>query len=349
MDIKELKASNSIIFECISGSRAYGLATETSDIDIRGVYILPLEQFYSLEYQDLINDERNNVIYYELKKFLELLAKNNPNMLELLNIPPDCILHKDPLFDKIKAGDFLSRLCKETFAGYAMTQLKQARGLNKKIMNPMDKKKKSILDFCYILDEQGSISLLEFLKSKDLTLEKLGLVVIPHMRDLYQVFYGDAYQGIIKSENSMEVSLSSVPKGEKPIATLSFNKDGFTRYCKDYKEYWDWVENRNEERFQNTLNHGKNYDAKNMMHVFRLLAMAEEIGRSGQILVRQPNSELLLKIKNGEFLYEELLEKAHQKLKTIEEIYLHSPLMEKPDLLFVNRLLVDIRKEFYDR
>ncbi len=351
MDIKELKESNCIIFECIGGSRAYGLVTETSDVDIRGVYILPMDQFYSFEYQDQISDERNNVIYYELRKFLDLLTKNNPNMLEMLNIPADCILHRDPLFDRIKAEDFVSQLCKDTFAGYAMAQIKKARGLNKKILNPMDKKRKSILDFCYVLHEQSSIPLLDFLKHEKLSPEKLGLVVIPHMRDMYKVFYSDAgiYNGIVKNESSLEVTLSSVSKGEKAIATLSFNKDGYTQYCKDYKEYWHWVENRNEHRFQSTAEHGKNYDAKNMMHVFRLLAMAEEIGRTGNILVRQPDCKQLLRIRNGDFLYEELLEKANEKLKEIEGIFLDSPLPEKPDLFFINGLLVEMRKAFYNK
>ena len=86
MNIDQLKASNCIIFECISGSRAYGLATPTSDTDIRGVFISPPEIFYSLNYVDQINNESNDIVYYEIRKFAELLLKNNPNILELLNI-----------------------------------------------------------------------------------------------------------------------------------------------------------------------------------------------------------------------------------------------------------------------
>ena len=32
---------NPIVYECLSGSHAYGLATPESDIDIKGVFILP--------------------------------------------------------------------------------------------------------------------------------------------------------------------------------------------------------------------------------------------------------------------------------------------------------------------
>lgn len=117
--IEDLKASGNIIFECISGSRAYGLATASSDTDIRGVFILPKENYYSLEYIGQINNETNDIVYYELKKFTELLAKNNPNILELLNVPKNCILIKHPLFEKVKSQYFISKLCKDTFANYA--------------------------------------------------------------------------------------------------------------------------------------------------------------------------------------------------------------------------------------
>jgi hypothetical protein len=230
-----------------------------------------------------------------------------------------------------------------------MSQLKKAWGLNKKIMNPIDKKKKNLLHFCYVIEGQDSIPLMEFLNKMSLPQKSLGLASIPHMRDIYAVFYDDKviYNGIMHSESSMEVTLSSIPQAEKPIAILYFNRDGFSTYCKDYREYWDWVEKRNEIRFQNTIKHGKNYDAKNMVHVFRLLYMAEDIGRLGQITVRQSNRDLLLQIKNGDFYYEELVQKAQQRLKEIENIYQFSSLPEKPNLAEITHLLIEIRKSFY--
>ena len=71
MTIEALKKSGSIIFECITGSRAYGLDTPNSDTDIRGVFILPKEDFYSLNYVGQVNNETNDVVYYELRKFIE--------------------------------------------------------------------------------------------------------------------------------------------------------------------------------------------------------------------------------------------------------------------------------------
>jgi len=41
MTINELKNSNLILFECISGSKAFGLNTPSSEADIKGVFYLP--------------------------------------------------------------------------------------------------------------------------------------------------------------------------------------------------------------------------------------------------------------------------------------------------------------------
>ncbi|GAA4278673.1 nucleotidyltransferase domain-containing protein [Aquimarina mytili] len=346
--IEELKTSGSIIFECISGSRAYGLATATSDTDIRGVFILPKEQFYSLEYVGQINNETNDIVYYELRKFIELLSKNNPNILELLNIPEDCVLYKDPIFDQIKMEYFLSKLCKNTFANYAYTQIKKARGLNKKIVNPVEKDRKSVLDFCYVRTEKQSIALKKYLEGKQLEAQYCGLVKIPHMKDCYNLFYGEnkGYQGIAR-ENANEVCLSSVPKEEVPIALLYFNVDGYSSYCKKYKEYWTWVEKRNEERYKNNVAHGKNYDTKNMMHTFRLLHMAEEIAKEGIVSVRRSDRDYLLKMKNGDFEYDDLVNEAEKIKSGLDDFYNQSSLMERPNLDVVNQLLVTIRKKFY--
>jgi predicted nucleotidyltransferase len=348
--IEELKKSNSIIFECISGSRAYGLATPNSDTDIRGVFILPKEQFYSLDYVGQINNETNDIAYYELRKFIELCSKNNPNILEMLNVPDECILYKQPLFDDIKKEIFLSKLCKNTFANYAFTQIKKARGLNKKIVNPVEKVRKSVEDFCAIRIGKKNISLNMFLKERGLESKYCGLAKLTNIKDCYNLFYNEDknYYGIAR-ENANEVCTSSIPKEEEPIAMLYFNLDGYSSYCKKYKEYWAWVSKRNEERYKNNISHSKNYDAKNMMHTFRLLHMAKEIGEHSIINVKRFDRDFLLSIKNAEFEYDDLVEKAEKIRVCLDSIYESSELKEVPDLREVNDLLISLRNKFYNQ
>ena len=82
LSIADLQQHNLILLEAVSGSRAYGLATPESDTDIRGVFYLPRHVWYGLDYVPQVSNETNDVVYYELGRFVELLLSSNPNMLE---------------------------------------------------------------------------------------------------------------------------------------------------------------------------------------------------------------------------------------------------------------------------
>lgn len=351
MTIQNLKSQNLILFEAIAGSKSFGLNTPTSDTDIKGVYYLPKEKFFGLDYIPQITNETNDEVYYEIGRFVELLIKNNPNILEILASPEDCILYKHPLMEKLRIEDFLSKLCKDSFAGYAVTQIKKARGLNKKIVNPLPKEKKSLLDFCYVLEDYKTVSALEFLTQNNLKQEQIGLVDLPNSKGMFAMFYDSekslGYKGIIQKENSNEVSLSSIPKNEKLIGYLSCNQDGYSKYCKEYTEYWNWIEKRNEDRYNTNQQHGKNYDSKNMMHTIRLLQTTEQILSTGKLNIRVSNREELLDIKAGNKEYDDLLEMADSLIDSIENHYLTSSLPEKPNEEKAIQTLIKIREELY--
>ena len=218
-------------------------------------------------------------------------------------------------------------------------------------MNPMDKERKGVLDFCYVQHAQGAILLKAWLAKHKFRQESCGLVNIPHMKDIYGLYY-DAnqqynFQGITRLKTVDTIVLSSIPKEAKQVAILYFNKDGYKKYCKDYKQYWDWVDKRNDSRYENTIAHGKNYDAKNIMHTFRLLDMAEEILSMGNINVRRPNRAALLEIRKGVFEYNILMERAEEKVAIIEKLYTTSTLPKMPDKIQIEQILVEIRKAFY--
>lgn len=349
MTIDELRSRGLIILECISGSKAYGLNTPTSDTDIKGVFILPKEQYYGLKYIPQVNNETNDVVFYEFGRFMELLSLNNPNILELLNTPEDSIIYKHPYLLDVKSELILSKLCFNTFGKYALSQIKKAKGLKKKIVNPVGKERKSVLSFCFVNYEQGAIPLEKYLEIKGWIQENCGLVNIPYMKDVFGLYYSDvnAFSGIIKSKDSNDVCLSSIPIGTKQESLLYFNRDGYSTYCKEYREYWDWVDKRNDERYEKTKSHGKNYDAKNMMHVFRLLDMAIEIGEQKKVNVRRPNRDFLLEIKSGKFEYEELLKMADSKQAELDLAFDNSDLPDEPDLAMINDLTYRLRDKFY--
>ena len=349
MTIKDLKDENLIIFECISGSKAYGLDTPSSDTDIKGVFLLPKEDYYGLEYIPQVNDAKNDVVYYEFGRFMELLSVNNPNILELLNTPKESVLYKHPFMDEIKSEFILSKYCKNTFGKFAMSQIKKAKGLKKKILNPVAKERKGVLSFCYVNFEKGSITLLKYLEINNWKQENCGLTKISNMKNIFGLYHNENadFKGVVKNEHVNEVRLSSIPKEEKQRALLYFNIDGYSKYCKEYNSYWEWVENRNEARYENTKSHGKNYDSKNMMHTFRLLEMAIEIANKKEINVKRPNREFLLDIKQGKYEYDDLLKLAKERKNEMDNAFENSTLPEKPNKELINKLTFELRNRFY--
>lgn len=365
MNLDLIRGNGSIVQECISGSKAYGLDTPTSDTDIKGVFVLPKDQFYGLSHYPQVSDATNDVVFYELARYIELLVANNPSILELAATPQQHILFQHELMKQVKVSDFVSRRCAKTFGGYANSQLKRARGLNKKIVNPVEGPRRHLLEFCYVNHGSGSIRVTDFLDDRKWAHHECGLVKIANMTNIYGLFHPDyrtpespdgedtlymrtSYRGIVSDEDATDVILSSVPKGNEPAALLFFNKEAYSKHCREHKQYQEWVENRNEARYESTMQHGKSYDAKNMMHTFRLLETGIEIAETGEVNPARPNRDFLLSIKNGDFEYDQLVEMADQKLATLEQRFAESNLPTTPDQARAERLLVDIRQQIYD-
>ena len=373
-----------ILFETIVGSQAYGTQTPTSDIDKKFVYILPQDYILGTGYVEQINVNKDYV-GWEIRRFLELMGSNNPTVLELLNSPEDCIVSKHPLFDMIieHKDDFITKICKDSFGGYARQQIKKAKGLDKKQNWEKDKvTRKDVLDFVYVIEGEKSIPWKVWNTRYN---EKFcGVVNVSNARDLYAVYFdvdanncfnekipehmreaakawrkeegesmGFGYKGLVKTgeganaAESNQLRLSSIPKGQTPICNVIYNKDGYTMHCKDYREYQEWLENRNEARYVETQEHGQRIDGKNMMHCMRLIRMAQEIGRGEGIIVRRPDAQELLSIRRGEVDLTNLIEMADQAIEEMDNIFDNSDLPKKVNPELVNTLLIKIRKEFY--
>ncbi|MEL7162199.1 MAG: nucleotidyltransferase domain-containing protein [Bacteroidota bacterium] len=350
MTIAALEERSLILLKCRSGSHAYGLATATSDEDFRGVFYLPREEFYGMRYLPQVSDAKNDEVYYEVGRFVELLTKANPTALELLASPPEAVLYRSSLLDVLRLEDFLTRACRRTFAGYATTQVRKARGLNKKVKNPMERERKRVEQFCYVIRDGRSIPLLKWTKAEGIDPTELALARVDHAPGVYALYHDPSRTwaaGISGGPQANDVNLSNVPKTADCRAHLFFNRDGYSVYCRNHREYWQWVADRNEERYVSTLQHGQGYDAKNMMHTIRLLDVACEIMRDGRLNVRRPDREFLLRVKAGAFPLEEVLGMAEARLAALEEYALVSTLPEFVDTSRANGLLAGIRKQLY--
>ena len=144
----------------IRGSHAYGTNVETSDTDYAGVFIQSIDDILGNGYKEQINDDKNDIVIYEIKRFLNLLASNNPTVLELLNTPEDCVVYKHPAFDEVLQNreKFITKICSKSFGGYGKMQIQKAKGQNKKQNWEKDKvTRKDVLDFVYVIEGPKSI------------------------------------------------------------------------------------------------------------------------------------------------------------------------------------------------
>lgn len=378
-----LKENGYILFETITGSQAHGTNTETSDIDKAFVYILPENDILGIEYKEQLKIHKD-FMGYEIRRFLELLKKGNPTILELLNSPEDCILIKHPAFNILlnHKESFITKACENAFHGYAKQQRAKAEGLEKLQNWEVNRvTKKNPLDFCYAVEGYNAIPFKNWLDARGLDQLFCALTAVNHCRDLFAVFYdyeahaafservplqdreeykarkkaagetmGLGYKGVA-FEDSNDIRLSHIPfeEREKSICNLSYNKDGYRKHCDDFKKYQNWLENRNENRWVEIQGHGQQIDGKNMMHFMRLVIIGREIAQGKGIQIRRPDAQELLKIRRGEVSLQELFDKSDEILNEMKALFQNSNLPDEVSQEFIHNLLVKIRKSFYQQ
>lgn len=346
-----------LIFKAVVGSQAQGTATPQSDEDLKGIYIQKIDDIISYGYEEYVEVSKDES-YYEIKRFFDLLLVANPNAIEILFSPEDCILVSSPEFKLLyeNRNRFLTKKCFQTFAGYANMQIKKAKGLDKK-MNWEEQRitRKTPLDFCYMTLNGKTSPITTYLETNGWEQSLCGLVKLNHFDNTYAMYYdqggNENFKGII-GENSNELRLSSVSKEfeefyrincKQPII-LYYNKDGYTTHCKDYKSYQTWIEQRNTNRYHTNKSHGQIYDSKNLSHCRRLIDVAIDIAKTGTFEVRRPNADYLLQIKRGDVPLDEIITGAERDIAGLEELYKNSNLPEEVDPVFVKDLLLKIRK-----
>jgi len=131
-----------VIYKVISGSHAYGTNTPSSDMDIRGVFIPSDDYIFGIKRMDTnISNDNEDIVLYELRKYISLLVNSNPNIIELLYVDKKHILEMTPLGEMLRDArrTFLSKRVYYTFGAYAHSQIKRMEGHIKWIQNPPEK------------------------------------------------------------------------------------------------------------------------------------------------------------------------------------------------------------------
>ena len=159
---------NNMQLEVIMGSNAYGVSSDTSDMDIYGFCMPPKDQIFphlrgeiadfstpgerfTTWQQHHIKDAESRKEYdlciYSIQRFFRLCMDNNPNMVDALFVPRRCVLFSTGVGELVRENRklFLHKGCWHKFKGYAYSQLHKM-----KTKKPEGKRKEAFdLKFSY--------------------------------------------------------------------------------------------------------------------------------------------------------------------------------------------------------
>jgi predicted nucleotidyltransferase len=301
-----------VIYETVHGSRAYGLASEASDTDLRGVFVptsLALRGYLPQPDQLEPSAER---VFYEVRKFFRLAAVCNPTVIEVLFTEPSdhvaVTAEGRRLLDRRR--DFLSRQAADSFGKYGLAQLQRIRTHRRWLLSPPPSKP-TRQD--YGLPERSTIAR-----------DQLG-----------------AAEALVQDGRLGEGDLSP---GFLDVLDRERRYRGALR---EWQQYQDWAKSRNPRRAELERLHG--YDTKHAMHLIRLLRMAVEIVGTGEVRVRRPDAAELLAVRRGALSFEALLEQAESLGDRLRALTPSSTLPARPDETRLNDLCAEIVAAVHER
>jgi len=369
MNLKDIE--NLKIYEIIAGSYAYGTNTEESDIDLRGIFVLPNDFFLSMtDPIKQVSDEKNDTTFYELRRYFELAKDCNPNITEMLYSPSDCTKIVSPEMDRIlsERNIFISKKAYHSFSGYAFAQVKRSRGQNKWVNNPQSETPPDKLDFCWFVDvpRVGKLQIRLYetcsavsvendgmpcrpipIKQANIDLSQYNAAKMEHMEHVYRLYeYEGRARGVFRGV-SQQLVVESIPFDDEWFyfsGLLIYNEPGYSAACKDWKNYWTWKKERNEARYRTQEAGEVDFDSKNMQHCMRLLWSGRNILENGEPIVRFSGEKLqhLRDIRSGKYTHDQLMEWIEEEMRKLDKIKESSDLPESSDFNKINKLYREI-------
>ena len=295
---------NQVIYLVMSGSHAYGTATPDSDIDLRGVLVEPKQYLLGLQSFEQFEDLPTDTVIYGLRKFAALLAKANPNTMELLGVDEDCIvvITKQGEMLRNNAELFLSTRVVSSFGNYALAQLRR-------------------LQNALYRDSFTEAQKLEHLK-----------ITLNAQMEHFQRTYTHFSDGSIELFDDEKGLLFDINLKQYPVVDFVGIYSELASIVKSYNK----LNHRNNKKSEKQL-------YKHAMHLIRLLMTGTDILLGKGIATRRKEEQtLLMNIRNGGILFDEVFKLANEFQGKFHEAAELTRLPYEPDLEAIDRLMIEI-------
>lgn len=310
--------NSNIILLGLGGSHAYGTDTPTSDLDIRGIVLNSKEEILTNKnFEQFVNEETDTTIY-SFNKMIGLLSNTNPNTIELLGLKPEHYLYIHPIGQELLDNShlFLSKRAIHSFGGYANQQLYR---LNQKAAHKLSQSELEI----------------HILKTLENMKHDFNTTYSSFHEDSINLYIDKATQPDYDTEIYMDIKLHHYP-------------------LRDYKSMWSELHNTVKaysklgKRNIHAIEHGK--IAKHMTHLIRLYMMCIDILEKEQIITYRPEHDLLMNIRNGNYLDSndqpttEFYELVNEYEKRLDYAKLNTSLPENPNYKAINEFVMSVNE-----
>ena len=357
---------NNLIYITLHGSQAYGLNNELSDTDLKGICVPPKEVEYDLfhrfeqaenptfieeQFGHLRNPKNPKMesTIYSLRKFIILAANVNPNICELLYTDESDQFLVHPLMKELLENRdmFLSSKAKFTFSGYSFSQLAKIQRHRKWIVRgemeepkresfglPPERPKQMEEIFGLIKSEVERWNLSQFPLS-EMERDELKSTIWELVENVSQVDVNEGnwpqmYEAGVIERLSKEYNL------KEEVVDILQRERLYKKEMESYNSWLNWKKNRNPARHELEVKSG--YDTKHGSHLVRLLRMGLEILNEHKVIVKRPDKDEILHIKNGGWSYDELMEYATNVQSQLEVAYKTTTLPKSVNYEKINSL-----------
>lgn len=304
-----------ILLKVKHGSHAYGLNTPTSDLDIKGICIEPLEYHlgfaknFEQHIQEASKGHPNDLVIYSFKKFAKLAVDANPTIIECLFVQDEDVIFCNEYGQEIRdfRQNFLSSKAKHTFLGFARSQLKRIKTHRAWLRNP---------------------------PAAPPTRKEFGL---PETMGMTKAELG-AFEALEKREMVEDLS--------KEAIRLYALEKAYKNKKMEWDSYQTWLKQRNPVRAEMEKRFG--FDGKFALHMIRLYRTCKELLETGQLNVKRTHDrEELLSIRNGAWTFERLVEEAEKLEVECEMLYKTSSVLPKaPNINKIDAFVVNLTERY---
>lgn len=263
-----------IILLTLGGSHAYGLNTETSDVDIRGCALNSRSDLLGMSnFEQLVNTETDTTVY-SFNKLIRLLLNCNPNTIEMLGCKPEHYIALSDLGKELLNNRrlFLSRRAAVSFGGYATQQLRRLENAIARDALPQSRREEHIKQ-----SMENSISTFE----RKYTSFPEGSI---------RLYTDSSPREDLDREVFADISLTKFPARE-----FHSMINDMTNIIGCYEK----LNGRNRKKDEEHLN-------KHAMHLIRLYLMCLDILEKEEICTYRENDRaMLMEIRNGKYMNED--------------------------------------------